>query len=129
MTASNELAAQLLALETELQRLSTRHDPQRLDQLLEDDFVEFGVSGEIWNKQSTIASLSNEAFTPRSICDFALKPLAHDLMQVTYRGHRAATADKAAADSLRSSIWRRQEDGAWRLLFHQGTTIGPSIRR
>ncbi|MGO6683984.1 DUF4440 domain-containing protein, partial [Rhizobium leguminosarum] len=32
--------------------------------------------------------------------------------------------DGSERRTLRSSIWRLEEDGHWRILFHQGTVIG-----
>lgn len=31
---------------------------------------------------------------------------------------------RTEAPSLRSSVWLRREDGAWRMLHHQGTSTG-----
>jgi glyoxylase I family protein len=120
MTPFSELEAHLLELEAELHQQAVRADAARLGELLEDEFFEFGVSGTVWNKQGVIDALRGEPFSARSISDFKLTPLADDVMLVTYRAQRSATSQRPAAESLRSSIWRRRS-GVWRMLFHQAT--------
>ena len=111
-----QLQAHLFALEQELQGCSTRSDAERLEQLLADDFVEFGASGTVWgSKAEVIAGLQDEVFSPRRMSGFAVKMLSYGVALVTYRGHR-----QGVGDSLRSSVWR-EEQGQWRMVFHQGT--------
>lgn len=106
----------LFGLEQELLGCATRSDAARLSQLLADDFVEFGASGNVWGtKAQVIAGLQEELFSARRMTEFALKRLSEDVVLVTYRCHR-----KAVGDSLRSSVWRK-EQGQWRMVFHQGT--------
>ncbi|RDI99827.1 DUF4440 domain-containing protein [Dyella solisilvae] len=117
-----DLAEHLLDLEMQLHRQDVRADAQALRRLIAEDFVEFGVSGTVWARESVIAALHGETFSPRSVSDFRLTPLADDVALVTYRAHRFATAERPEADSLRSSIWRRRE-GQWQMVFHQGTAL------
>lgn len=123
MTESTaQLAEHLKELEGLLHSHSVRASAEQLSELIADEFFEFGVSGTVWNRQSVIAALRNEAFSERSITDFKLTLLAGDVALVTYRGHRVANAHRPAASSLRSSIWKR--DGArWKMVFHQGTAL------
>lgn len=110
------LKALLLGLEQELQACTTRSDAARLSQLLADDFVEFGASGNVWSgKAQVIAGLQEEVFAKRRMTAFVLKVLSEGVALVTYRCHR-----EGAGDSLRSSVWRKEE-GQWRMVFHQGT--------
>ncbi|MBV4481489.1 nuclear transport factor 2 family protein [Pseudomonas khavaziana] len=111
-----ELEAHFFALEQELQGGATRSNANRLAQLLADDFVEFGASGNVWgSKAQVIAGLQDEVFLPRRMSGFAVKKLSDGVALVTYRGHR-----QDVGDSLRSSVWR-EEHGQWRMVFHQGT--------
>lgn len=111
-----QLEQHLYALEQALQASATRSDAKQLAQLLADDFVEFGASGTVWgSKAEVIAGLQDEVFAPRRISGFAVKVLGQGVALVTYRGHREGTGD-----SLRSSVWR-EEQGQWRMVFHQGT--------
>jgi hypothetical protein len=117
-----ELAEHLFDLETLLHRQDVRADAQALRRLIAEDFFEFGVSGTVWTRETVIEALDGEAFSPREVSDFRLTVLADDVALVTYRGHRVATPERPAVDSLRSSIWRLRE-GAWQMQFHQGTPL------
>ena len=113
-----QLEQPLFALEQALQQCATRSDAGRLAQLLADDFVEFGASGNVWgSKAEVIAGLQDEVFSPRRMYGFAVKVLGQGLALVTYRCHR-----EGVGDSLRSSVWR-EEEGQWRMVFHQGTPV------
>ncbi|KLD63653.1 DUF4440 domain-containing protein [Dyella japonica] len=117
-----DLAAHLLDLETQLHRQDVRADEAALRRLIADDFFEFGVSGTVWTRDAVVEALRGESFSPREVGDFRLTMLADDVALVTYRGHRVATPQRPASDSLRSSIWRLR-DGQWQMLFHQGTPL------
>jgi len=113
-----ELEAHLFSLEQALQQSSIRSDAAQLERLLADDFVEFGASGNVWgSKAEVIAGLQDEAFSARRMTEFAVKALSDGVALVTYRGYR-----EGVGESLRSSVWRQQE-GQWRMVFHQGTPV------
>ncbi|AZE60452.1 hypothetical protein PFLU3_39370 [Pseudomonas fluorescens] len=113
-----ELDVHLFTLEQALQSCATRSDAGRLGQLLSDDFVEFGASGTVWgSKTEVIAGLQDEVFCERRMSEFAVKLLSAKVVLVTYRGHR-----QGVGDTLRSSVWR-EEQGQWRMVFHQGTPV------
>lgn len=124
MHAPRNLAAHLLALEEELLARATRQDGARLDALLANDFVEHGVSGTVWTKPAVIAALQGESHSARRISEFTVRLLAADVALATYRIERVATPARPGAQSLRASIWRN-ENGRWRLAFHQGTPLHP----
>lgn len=122
MEANEPLKQHLQELESLLHQRQIRTSAQALDALLADEFFELGVSGTIWTKPSVIEALREESFSERSIDEFKLTMLADDVALVTYRGHRHSTEQRAAANSLRSSIWKRI-DGRWKMIFHQGTAL------
>jgi glyoxylase I family protein len=117
-----DLAAHLFDLETQLHRQDIRADEVALRGLIAEDFFEFGVSGTVWTRDTVIEALRGESFSAREVSDFRLTMLADDVALVTYRGHRFATPERPAADSLRSSIWRLRDD-QWQMQFHQGTPL------
>lgn len=117
-----DLVAHLFDLETRLHRQNVRADAAALRELIAEDFFEFGVSGTVWTREAVIEALRDESFSPREVTDFRLTMLGDDVALVTYRGHRFATPERPASDSLRSSIWRRW-DGRWQMQFHQGTSL------
>jgi ribonuclease HI len=103
---------EVLTLERALLDPEVRHDPQRLDALLHDDFLEFGASGRRWNKAAVVAALPREPGAPApALSDLDATLLAAGVVLVTY----------TARGALRSSLWLRGSDGAWRMRFHQGT--------
>jgi hypothetical protein len=111
------LAKDLLALEEALLRPPARYSPAELERLLTEDFREFGASGTVHDRASTIDLLMQESrapFTPVEVSDFTARKLGDDAALVTYYSKRGD------AVRLRSSIWRRDE-GSWRMMFHQGT--------
>ena len=107
-------AAFFRELETCLHRRAIRNSPEKVAELLADDFVEFGSSGLVYDKTQAIAALSTDEGEAPQVHDFAIKVLALDVVLVTYRSGRG---DQFA---WRSSIWRR-DDGKWCLTFHQAT--------
>jgi hypothetical protein len=116
----SELNGRILGLEQVLLDPTTRASAATLNILLADDFMEIGASGQIHNKADTVASLPEEtADWTYLLSDFAIRQLSSDTVLATYR---IVTFRKAASErrTLRSSIWRR-ENGAWRMIFHQGT--------
>ena len=112
----------LRALEERLLQADARQSATELDALLADDFLEFGSSGRIYNKQQVIAALQPESPTTISITDFYTKVLAPNVVLVTYQAMRSGSTETVAVRSLRSSLWRFM-DGRWQIVFHQGTSL------
>lgn len=119
---TDHLRARLLSLEEKLFDQQVRNTRSSLECLLSPDFREIGSSGRLYMFDEIVAALLQEPAdgTTRRLADFELQPLAPDVMLVTYRSERTAP-DTAPARSLRSSIWRHDADGVWRMVFHQGT--------
>ncbi|MDZ8034490.1 DUF4440 domain-containing protein [Nostoc sp. DedSLP04] len=95
--------------------------------LLADEFIEFGSSGRVFNKQQIIESLQNESIQPltqRLITEFKTLVLATGVVLVTYRIVRHIS-DKQPVHSLRSSIWKLNNE-RWKMIFHQGTLVRES---
>lgn len=100
------------ALEQSLLDPSVRQSTEQLNKLIADDFLEFGSSGRVYNKQACIRL--NDSPRKFSVSDFNIKELSKDVMLATYNTIEDGTV------SLRSSIWKRYGD-EWQLTFHQGT--------
>ncbi len=89
--------------------------------LIADDFLEFGSSGRPLDKAAVLDFLHSE--TPAdsgALSEFRLTFLAPGVALVTFRASQ--TRGGTHVESLRSSVWK-QEHGAWKLLFHQGTRV------
>ncbi len=122
MEISESIINEFKELELMLLNINIRQNSEKLNNLLADDFTEFGKSGRIYDKQSVIKSLSNESFVNHSIIDFKVKQLSEDVFLITYKTIQNKTENHSGTDSLRSSIWKKYTDG-WKIIFHQGTSI------
>ncbi len=109
-------------LEERLLQADVRQSADDVAELLADNFVEIGSSGRIFDKQATIDGLQHESSVEILLTDYRARILAPDVILFTYRAIRSASAPGQAAQSLRSSIWKRL-DGRWQLVFHQGTPV------
>ena len=88
------------------------------EDLLAEDFCEFGSSGKIYNKEIQLRALTEHGCDEIhfNIVDFEVIELTDCLVQARYKTEHKQTGKK----SLRSSLWRL-ENNQWRLFFHQGT--------
>jgi hypothetical protein len=111
--------ADLGSLEERLLDPTVRASKAAVADLLDDDFVEYGSAGGIYDKAQVVDGLAAETPVARTVSDLTVRELAPDLGLVTYRVTRHGEPE---THSLRSSVWRRT-DGRWRLLFHQGTPV------
>jgi hypothetical protein len=117
----NDLKTHLLTLEGALQTSEVRGSEARLKELLAQDFREFGRSGGRYCLSDILADLLGETATPKTtIEDFRVALLSESIALATYRGVRLAE-DGGGLATNRSSIWRLEPDGSWRMVFHQGT--------
>lgn len=110
------LEEQILYLEKQLMT----YDYNELNEYLADDFIEYGSSGNIFDKSAQLDAVRDDKTVTHSIkytvTDFNIKLLAEDLVLATYRSLRHN--DRKLV--LRSSIWKKVL-GKWQMIFHQGT--------
>lgn len=85
---------------------------------LSNDFVEFGTSGRMYNKemQLNLVDTKGSAACPFIIKNFSVQQLAPTIVHITYQTETIDNGSK----SNRSSIWKYEHE-KWRLYFHQGT--------
>ncbi|AYG60393.1 DUF4440 domain-containing protein [Rhizobium jaguaris] len=120
----DDLQARLKDLEERLFDPAVRGSRQMLADLLSADFREIGSSGRLFDLEDVLTRLpvDPEDIALRALEDFDARLLSDGIALVTYRATRASP-DKPAVRTLRSSIWRLEADGHWRMLFHQGTLM------
>lgn len=104
-----------------LEKRLMNYEYKEFDELLADDFLEFGSSGNSYDKKAQLDAVK-ETNTNNSIqftvTDFKIKLLASDVVLATYQTFRHNDSKYA----LRSSIWKKNY-GKWQMIFHQGTPI------
>lgn len=104
------------SLEKKLLGSASRKSINTLDELLADDFKEFGKSGLVYNKQDILSRLPNEEPREFNAKYFEVKSLGDTTYLINFR-----TLENGI-EVLRSSIWK-SIDGRLQMVFHQGTEI------
>lgn len=121
-----QLAKHIEDLEVSLLQPEVRRSREKLDLLLADDLVEFGMYGKIFSKQDFLDTLPNsedEKFEKYTGFDFEAKELAPDTIQLTYKATVEFLKTNEKVLTLRCSIWQKREKG-WQMIWHQGTVRG-----
>jgi len=119
-----DLKTVIFESESSLLKPEVRLSREKLDLLLADDFIEFGSSGLIYDKKEILDRLPKNSQTSPAeflVSDFAVKELTEDLVLATFKTDKILS-DKSHLISLRSSIWRKNNDD-WQMIFHQGTPL------
>ena len=113
-----ELLAHLNGLEMALMRNAGAESSAQAEALLHPLAEEVGRSGHHYDRAALLRLLAESDRGVQAAVQasgFALHRLSADTALLRYRSERAGAATE------RSSIWQRDEGGAWRLRFHQGT--------
>ncbi|WP_151733284.1 DUF4440 domain-containing protein ['Paenibacillus yunnanensis' Narsing Rao et al. 2020] len=109
------LTAHIRGLEEQLLSAEVRASVNRLEELLDGQFFEYGSSGRVWLREDLLGEEGAGAVR-MTLSDFALHPLGETAALATYRTYNEDTGRQA----LRSSVWKLS-GGRWRMFFHQGT--------
>ncbi|WP_371621465.1 DUF4440 domain-containing protein [Streptomyces sp. NBC_01116] len=121
MTDESERAMQA-AIDGEMRLLDpeVRASPDRVLELLDPEFIEFGASGRRWDVESILTVTSGDSVSPESpvkVSEMTGTALAPGVVHLTY------LADNQGRRAWRSSLWRLTASG-WRMYFHQATLTG-----
>lgn len=95
------------------------HEYKDFYELLADDFLEFGSSGNSFDKKAqlyVVKEINANNLMKFTVIDFKIKMLASDVLLATYQTFRHNDSKYA----LRSSIWKNNQ-GKWLMIFYQGT--------
>lgn len=99
---------------------TVRADAAQLAALLDDDFSEIGSSGNCFGRAQALADIPVQRAQVEIHSDhYQVTVLAPTVAQVRYRSWYVIDGVHQP-EVLRSSLWRLR-DGAWRMVFHQGT--------
>lgn len=120
----DDLHAHLKDLEERLFQPSVRGSRPALEALLSPDFREIGRSGKLYDFDEVVEALLAEQpdDLSRDISNFETRILSSGITLVTYQSE-LNLPDGTVVRSLRSSIWRLEDDNRWRMVFHQGTSV------
>lgn len=120
----DDLHAHLKDLEERLFQPSVRGSRPALEALLSADFREIGRSGKLYGFDEVVEALLAEQpdDLSRDINNFETRILGSGITLVTYQSE-LNLPDGTVVRSLRSSIWRLEDDNRWRMVFHQGTSM------
>lgn len=117
---SSHISAELKQLELLFINPPVIQGSPNIENLIADNFVEFGASGTVYNKQAALKALRNrntdENRTLFPMSSFQCRELAGNVYQVTYNISIEGNL------SRRSSIWKKSGE-QWQILFHQGTKV------
>ena len=117
MPDTTALTAELRQLEDSILDPAMRADPARMRALLAPEFMEFGASGRVFDRDGIIAVLAAEPTrVARQARGFKVRLVAPGAALTTWRVQR-----DDGIETLRSSVWQQQADGRWLMVFHQGT--------
>lgn len=107
-----------IAGERRLHLPAVRQDRDAVDELLAEDFMEFGSSGLIWTRAEMLDAIAHfpSSTMAMEVVGMDARELAPGIVLVTYL---SAIGERKAR---RSSIWR-VVDGVARIVFHQATLI------
>jgi hypothetical protein len=118
----SELADLIKILELELLRPETRQSRHRLDELIANDFVEFGESGKRYTKHDLLNVLPTLGVIFYTLLDFEARAVAPEIILATYRIESKAGTSGPVKRSMRSSLWQ-YHNNRWQIVFHQGTPL------
>lgn len=108
-------------LETDLLKPDIRASVEKLNELIADDFIEYGSSGLIYSKKIILERLPKGNSPAYTLFDFDLVVLSENIVQTRFKTDRV-DLDGTKTTSLRTSLRRKTSD-KWQMFFHQGTPI------
>ncbi|QAY72905.1 DUF4440 domain-containing protein [Agromyces protaetiae] len=117
------IAVLVTGAERRLLEPEVRRDPEALEDLLDESFREIGKSGRLWTRTELVDVMTGaDSVDVQSavVTGEHAELIAPDVVLLTY------TLDADGARSRRSSLWK-VAGGRPRMLFHQGTPLGPFV--
>lgn len=121
-TLSLEDQAELRRLEEGLWTPALRYDLAFQEARIAADFIEFGRSGRIYQREEVIRTEAAPFLARLPLDDLRFRVLDVNTVQLTYNS--AAEYEGVVEYARRSSLWSRGPAG-WVMRFHQGTPYQP----
>lgn len=117
-----EIKEIIFELENKLQQPDVRRSTGMLDEIISDDLVEFGSSGQVYSKSDVLKNLPASSEIKFTMTDFRINIISTDVVQSLFQTEKVDVQTSKTTKSLRSSLWKN-EGGKWRMIFHQGTPL------
>jgi len=114
--------AELRDREPVFHREEQRMSDADLEAAVAPDFWEIGASGRVYDRAQAMAII-RERYAERldddqwTTNDFHIRQVGPGTYLFTYR------LDMPDRVTRRLTVWQRREDGGWRILYHQGTSV------
>ncbi|MEA3399042.1 MAG: DUF4440 domain-containing protein [Patescibacteria group bacterium] len=116
-----ELKELIYKLETDLLKPEFRTSVEKLNELIANDFIEYGSAGLVYDKKVILERLPQGNSPTYTLSDFKIIVLSEEIIQTRFKTDRV-NLDGTKTMSLRTSLWRNT-NGNWQMFFHQGTPI------
>ncbi|SFT65829.1 hypothetical protein SAMN05192562_1011347 [Kosakonia arachidis] len=119
---TEDLQSRIVQYERLLHRAEIRSQKIAIETFLHKHFFEIGRSGKRYGRQQVIDSLLTETDRQQITSEeFVLTQIESGALLLTYRTFTQSTSGKKMHRTLRTSLWVRNEDDRWQMIFHQGT--------
>ncbi|MDD7998617.1 MULTISPECIES: DUF4440 domain-containing protein [Kosakonia] len=119
---TEDLQSLIVQYERQLHQAEIRSQQIAIEKLLHRHFFEIGRSGKRYGRQQVIDSLLAETDQQQIASEeFALTQIESGALLLTYRTFRQSPSGEKTHRTLRTSLWVRNEDDRWQMIFHQGT--------
>lgn len=112
----------ILKREEELQKPEVRKSVERLEDIISDDLIEIGSSGEMYTKKDVLVNLPNAPTLKFVMTEFKITEITPNIVQTFFKTEKTVVETGATSYSMRSTMWKN-ENGTWRMIFHQGTPV------
>jgi hypothetical protein len=114
----------ILELEKKLMDNDVRANADKLKELLENDFIEFGSAGKVYKyAEGDVFDNKENTDMQYEILDYSFRELAPDVVLMIYKVKKTDLFMKKEELSLRSSIWRKKHNDT-KIFLQQNCTGG-----
>jgi len=121
---SKEIEELIVQKEMGVVAAQQRGDLASVGAVLAENFHEIGSSGRFYSREEILETIGHIKILDYSFEKFQVFPIDRQHMIVTYiaQTRRRYQGQESTVRTYRSSTWQ-EEDGEWRLVFHQGTML------
>jgi glyoxylase I family protein len=121
---SQEIEELIVEKEMGIIAAQQRGDRAAVEAVLDEHFCEIGSSGRLFSKAEILEAIAQIKIIEYSFETIRVLPIDGQHTIVTYivKTKRRYQGQETTTRTYRSSTWK-EENGGWRLVFHQGTPL------